>query len=346
MSTFIREETKRRIAVCVTAATIATASLIAVVTPVFAETSSNTATTTLTSVASIPTESSFTFTQGNIPPVRQDVPDDEMAVQFVSEVSLQGYKVVGDFEGHAYTPSGLTDPDGHAIVKWVADDGTEMEPGEMFELQYINGLTFHAVWQPKDGNDDVQYRLVIDANGGHFEGGVSTMLERHDYLPAEMHNVQAVSKVVRDGYTLVGFSRNKNDITAPASTLTSPISIRDAEHIPGHTTNGALPSKTDEIYTLYAIWRPNTATPVTPVTPVTPATPTTPADPSTPADSETQGQNVQEQSNGTAQEQASSGRRSKKSVLPETGDAVSANGLLASAGSILAAAGFIRRRKH
>ena len=99
MSTFIREETKRRIAVCVTAATIATASLIAVVTPVFAETSSNTATTTLTSVASIPTESSFTFTQGNIPPVRQDVPDDEMAVQFVSEVSLQGYKVVGDFEG-------------------------------------------------------------------------------------------------------------------------------------------------------------------------------------------------------------------------------------------------------
>lgn len=340
MSTFIREETKRRIAVCVTAATIAIASLIVVVTPVFAETLSNTATTTVTSVASIPTESSFTFTQGNIPPVRQDVPDDEMAVQFVSEVSLQGYKVVGDFEGHAYTPSGLTDPDGHTIVKWVADDGTVMEPGELFELQYINGLTFHAVWQPKDGNDDVQYRLVIDANGGHFEGGISTMLERHDYLPAEMHNVQAVSKVVRDGYTLVGFSRNKNDITAPASTLTSPISIRDAEHIPGHTTNGALPSKTDEIYTLYAIWRPNTATPVTP------ATPTTPTDPSTPADSETQGQNAQEQSNGAAQEQASSGRRSKKSVLPETGDAVSATGLLASAGSILAAAGFIRRRKH
>ena len=334
MSTFIREETKRRIAVCVTAATIAIASLIAVVTPVFAETLSNTATTTVTSVASIPTESSFTFTQGNIPPVRQDVPDDEMAVQFVSEVSLQGYKVVGDFEGHAYTPSGLTDPDGHTIVKWVADDGTVMEPGELFELQYINGLTFHAVWQPKDGNDDVQYRLVIDANGGHFEGGVSTMLERHDYLPAEMHNVQAVSKVVRDGYTLVGFSRNKNDITAPASTLTSPISIRDAEHIPGHT---------NEIYTLYAIWKPNTATPVTPATP---ATPTTPTGPSAPADSETQGQNAQEQSNGTAQEQASSGRRSKKSVLPETGDAVSATGLLASAGSILAAAGFIRRRKH
>ncbi len=45
-----------------------------------------------------------------------------------------------------------------------------------------------------------------------------------------MHNVQAVSKVVREQYTLVGF-RNKNDITAPASTLTSPISIRD-EHIP------------------------------------------------------------------------------------------------------------------
>ena len=331
MSKFFREETKRRIVVCVTAATIATSSLVAGVTPVFAETSSDAATTTVTSVASIPTETSFTFTQDNIPPVRQDVPDDEMAVQFISDVSLQGYKVVGDFEGHAHTPSGLTDPDGHAIVKWVADDGTEMEPGEWFELQYINGLTFHAVWQPKDGNDDVQYRLVIDANGGHFEGGVSTMLERHDYLPAEMHNVQAVSKVVRDGYTLVGFSRNKNDITAPASTLTSPISIRDAEHIPGHTTNGALPSKTDEIYTLYAIWRPNTATP---------------ADPSTPADSETQGQNAQEQSNGAAQEQASSGRRSKKSVLPETGDAVSAIGLLASAGSILAAAGFMRRRKH
>ena len=239
MSTFIREETKRRIAVCVTAATIATASLIAVVTPVFAETSSNTATTTLTSVASIPTETSFTFTQDNIPPVRQDVPDDEMAVQFISDVSLQGYKFVGDFEGHLYAPSGLTDPDGHTILKWVADDGTVMQPGELAELQYINGLTFHAVWQTE-----------------------------------------------------------------------------------------------------------NPATPATPANPSTPATPSTPADPSTSADSETQSQNAQEQSNSAAQEQTPSGSRSKKSVLPETGDAASVIGLLASAGSILAAAGFMRRRKH
>ena len=86
MSTFICEETKRRIAVCVTAATIATSSFIAGVTPVFAETSSNAATNALTSVTSIPTETTFTFTQDNIPPVRQDVPDDEMAAQFVSEV--------------------------------------------------------------------------------------------------------------------------------------------------------------------------------------------------------------------------------------------------------------------
>ena len=239
MSKFFHEETKRRILVCVTAATIATSSLVAGVTPVFAETSSNTAATTLTSVASIPTETSFTFTQGNIPPVRQDVPDDEMAVQFISDATLQGYKFVGDFEGHLYAPSGLTDPDGHAILKWVADDGTVMQPGELAELQYINGLTFHAVWQTE-----------------------------------------------------------------------------------------------------------NPATPATPANPSTPATPSTPADPSTSADSETQSQNAQEQSNSAAQEQTPSGRRSKKSVLPETGDAASVTGLLASAGSILAAAGFMRRRKH
>lgn len=245
MSKFFHEETKRRILVCVTAATIATSSLVAGVTPVFAETSSNTAATTLTSVASIPTETSFTFTQGNIPPVRQDVPDDEMAVQFISDATLQGYKFIGDFEGHLYAPSGLTDPDGHTILKWVADDGTVMQPGELAELQYINGLTFHAVWQ---------------------------------------------------------------------------------------TENPANPA--------------NPSTPATPANPSTPATPSTSTDPSTPADSETPGQNAQEQSNNTAQEQTSSRRRSKKSVLPETGDAVSATGLLASAGSILAAAGFMRRRKH
>ncbi len=63
------------------------------------------------------------------------------------------------------------------------------------------------------------------------------MLERHDYLPAEMHNVQAVSKSSSvTAILLLVFRGNKNDSSAPASTLTSPISIRDAEHIPGHTT--------------------------------------------------------------------------------------------------------------
>ena len=335
MSKFFREETKRRIVVCVTAATIATSSLVAGVTPVFAETSSDAATTTVEApVASTadPTSSTFTFTQGNIPGARENVPSDKFATQFVSDVSLNGTKFIGDSGAQVTAPSGLTDPDGHTVVKWMTEDGSdEMAPGETREIDTLNVETFHAVWQPKDGNADVQYRLVIDANGGHFEGGVHEMYERNDFLPANMHNVRAASKVTRDSYTLVGFSRNKNDVTAPASTLTTPISIRDAEHVPGHSTAEALPGKTDEVYTLYAIWRSNTETP---------------ADPSTPADSETPGQNAQEQSNNTAQEQTSSRRRSKKSVLPETGDAVSATGLLASAGSILAAAGFMRRRKH
>ena len=335
MSKFFREETKRRIVVCVTAATIATSSLVAGVTPVFAETSSDAATTTVEApVASTadPTSSTFTFTQGNIPGARENVPSDKFATQFVSDVSLNGTKFIGDSGAQVTAPSGLTDPDGHTVVKWMTEDGSdEMAPGETREIDTLNVETFHAVWQPKDGNADVQYRLVIDANGGHFEGGVHEMYERNDFLPANMHNVRAASKVTRDGYTLVGFSRNKNDVTAPASTLTTPISIRDAEHVPGHSTAEALPGKTDEVYTLYAIWRSNTETP---------------ADPSTPADSETQSQNAQEQSNSATQEQTPSGRRSKKSVLPETGDAASVTGLLASAGSILAAAGFMRRRKH
>ena len=338
MSKFFREETRRRIVVCVTAATIATSSLVAGVTPVFAETSSDTATTTVEAPAAStanPTSTTITFTQGNIPAARDGVPSDKLATQFVSDVSLTGTKFVGDFDSQVTAPSNYTDPDGHTVVKWEAADGSdEMAPGETRPIDELNTVTFHAVWQPQDNGNDVQYRLVVNANGGHFEGGVDEMYERNDFLPANMHNVRAATKVVRDGYTLVGFSRNKNDVTAPASTLTSPISIRDAEHIPGHTTENALPTKTDEIYTVYAIWRSNTETP------------STPSNPSTPADSETQDQNAQEQSNSTAQKQTPSGRRSKKSVLPETGDAASITGFLASAGSILAAAGFMRRRKH
>ena len=204
------------------------------------------------------TSTNITFTQGNIPNVRDGVPTDKMAVQFVSDVSLNGTKFVGDSGSQVTAPSGLTDPDGHTVVKWVTADGSdEMAPGETREIDTLTGETFHAVWQPKDGNDDVQYRLVINANGGHFEGGLDTMVERHDFLVAEMPNVKAATKMTRDGFTLAGFSHDKNGTVASARSLTEAMGIRDAEHIPGHTTDGALPTKTDEVYTLYAIWKDN-----------------------------------------------------------------------------------------
>lgn len=207
------------------------------------------------------TSTTFTFTQGNIPGARENVPSDKFATQFVSDVSLNGTKFVGDSGSQVTAPSGLTDPDGHTVVKWVTADGSnEMAPGETREINEINGLTFHAVWQPKDGNDDVQYRLVINANGGHFEGGIDVMNERNDFLPAEMPNVKAATKMTRDGFTLAGFSHDKNGTVASARSLTEAMGIRDAEHIPGHTKDGALPGKTDEIYTLYAIWKDNSQT--------------------------------------------------------------------------------------
>lgn len=207
------------------------------------------------------TSTNITFTQGNIPNVRDGVPTDKMAVQFVSDVSLNGTKFVGGEGTKVTAPSGLTDPDGHTVVKWETADGSDsMAPGETREIDTLNGETFHAVWQPKDGNDDVQYRLVINANGGHFEGGLDTMLERHNFLPADMPNVKAATKMTRDGFTLVGFSHDKNSTIASARTLTETMGIRDAEHIPGHTTDGALPGKTDEVYTLYAIWKDNSQT--------------------------------------------------------------------------------------
>lgn len=207
------------------------------------------------------TSTTITFTQDNIPNVRDGVPTDKMAVQFVSDVSLNGTKFVGTPGTTVTAPSGLTDPDGHTVVKWVTADGSdEMAPGETRSIDELNGLTFHAVWQPKDGNDDVQYRLVINANGGHFEGGLDTMVERHDFLPADMPNVKAATKMTRDGFTLAGFSHDKNDTVASARSLTEAMGIRDAEHIPGHTKDGALPGKTDEIYTLYAIWKDNSQT--------------------------------------------------------------------------------------
>ena len=204
------------------------------------------------------TSTTFTFTQGNIPGARENVPSDKFATQFVSDVSLNGTKFIGDSGAQVTAPSGLTDPDGHTIVKWETADGSDsMAPGETRPIDELNGLTFHAVWQPKDGNDDVQYRLVINANGGHFEGGIDVMNERHDFLPADMPNVKAATKMTRDGFTLAGFSHDKNGTIASARSLTEAMGIRDAEHIPGHTKDGALPGKTDEVYTLYAIWKDN-----------------------------------------------------------------------------------------
>lgn len=207
------------------------------------------------------TSTTFTFTQDSIPNVRDDVPTDKMAVQFVSDVSLNGTKFIGDSGAQVTAPSGLTDPDGHTVVKWVTADGSDsMAPGETREIDTLNGLTFHAVWQDKDGDNDIQYRLVINANDGHFEGGLDTMVERHDFLPADMPNVKAATKMTRDGFTLAGFSHDKNGTVASARSLTEAMGIRDAEHIPGHTKDGALPGKTDEIYTLYAIWKDNSQT--------------------------------------------------------------------------------------
>ena len=207
------------------------------------------------------TSTTFTFTQDNIPGARENVPSDKFATQFVSDVSLNGTKFIGDSGAQVTAPSGLTDPDGHTVVKWMTEDGSDsMAPGETREIDTINGETFHAVWQPKDSNDDVQYRLVINANGGHFEGGLDTMVERHDFLPADMPNVKAATKMTRDGFTLAGFSHDKNGTVASARSLTEAMGIRDAEHIPGHTKDGALPGKTDEVYTLYAIWKDNSQT--------------------------------------------------------------------------------------
>ena len=207
------------------------------------------------------TSTSITFTQDNIPSAREGVPANKFATQFVSDVSLNGTKFIGDSGAQVTAPSGLTDPDGRTVVKWVTADGSDsMAPGETREIDTLNGLSFHAVWQSKDGSDDVQYRLVINANGGHFEGGLDTMLERHDFLPADMPNVKAATKMTRDGFTLAGFSYDKNGTVASARSLTEAMGIRDAEHIPGHTKDGALPGKTDEIYTLYAIWKDNSQT--------------------------------------------------------------------------------------
>ena len=214
-----------------------------------------------TTPTAAPTSTNITFTQGNIPNVRDGVPTDKMTVQFVSDVSLNGTKFVGGEGTKVTAPSGLTDPDGHTVVKWVTDGGSdEMAPGETREIDTVNGETFHAVWQEKDNEADVQYRLVINANGGHFEGGLDTMLERHNFLVAEMPNVKAATKMTRDGFTLAGFSHDKNSTVASARSITEAMGIRDAEHIPGHTTDGALPGKTDEVYTLYAIWKDNSQT--------------------------------------------------------------------------------------
>lgn len=234
-------------------------------TPSVAEPPAGAVTPTETPATPAPTPSvtstNITFTQGNIPGARENVPSDKFATQFVSDVSLNGTKFVGSKGAQVTAPSGLTDPDGHTVVKWVTDSGSDsMAPGETREIDTLNGETFHAVWQEKDNEADVQYRLVINANGGHFEGGIDVMNERHNFLPSDMPNVKAATKMTRDGFTLAGFSHDKNSTVASARSLTEAMGIRDAEHIPGHTTDGALPGKTDEVYTLYAIWKDNSQT--------------------------------------------------------------------------------------
>ena len=60
------------------------------------------------------------------------------------------------------------------------------------------------------------------------------MVERHDFLPADMPNVKAATKMTRDGFTLAGFSYDKNGTATSARSLTEALGIRDTEHIPGH----------------------------------------------------------------------------------------------------------------
>lgn len=373
MSTFFRKETKNRILVGVTTGVLVASSLIGV-TPAFAEdTPSNPAASaamvsTVTAGAPAPVtpsatsttpetpatgdatadESNFTFEQGNIPPVAQNVPANRYAAQFVSDASLQGYKFVGDFDDTALPPNDITDPDGNYVAKWVSDDGDKLTPGGPVSLEYINGATYHAVWQNKDNGNDVQYRLVVDANGGHFEGGVTTLLNRQDFLPANMHNVAAAGQITRDGYTLVGFSANKNATTASSDTLTQAMSIRDAEHTPGHTTEGALPGKTDEVYTVYAIWRSNSAAPATPSNPIAPSTPSTPSTNTTqPADT-TQSTTTTDATKPADKpsKTVTHEKSSRKHALPNTGDAtVVSAGLLSSIGSVFALLGLKRKRK-
>lgn len=362
MPTFFCKETKNRILTGITTGVLVASSLIGV-TPVFAETPSTTPATPTAAVApatppatsttpetpatgdATADESNFTFEQGNIPPVAQNVPANRYAAQFVSDASLQGYKFVGDFDDTALPPNDITDPDGNYVAKWVSDDGDKLTPGGPVSLEYINGATYHAVWQNKDNGNDVQYRLVVDANGGHFEGGVTTLLNRQDFLPANMHNVAAAGQITRDGYTLVGFSANKNATTASSDTLTQAMSIRDAEHTPGHTTEGALPGKTDEVYTVYAIWRSNSAAPATPSNPIAPSTPSTnttqPAD-TTQSTTTTDATKPADKPSKTVTHEKSS----RKHALPNTGDAtVVSAGLLSSIGSVFALLGLKRKRK-
>lgn len=92
------------------------------------------------------TSTTITFTQGNVPGARENVPSEKFATQFVSDVSLNGTKFIGDSGAQVTAPSGLTDPDGHTVVKWETADGSDsMAPGETREIDTVNGETFHAV---------------------------------------------------------------------------------------------------------------------------------------------------------------------------------------------------------
>ena len=248
--------------------------------------------------------------------------------------------------------------DGTMVKRWVSTDGNiVLMPGGHYDADSIKDKVFVADYvtnSPHDYDPNQEYpqnvsqiQLIFHGNGGVDEHGAIQYATSGDPSATDL---PVRPTYTREGYTFKGWSRNGygtevNVITANNMINLKSIGKRSVMADPND------PHKFIVVYNVYAIWEKDEVTPDNPVTPPTPDTPdapgetpgtVTPDNPVAPGN-----QNSTSSTNETPSQSTDTEKTSKKKTdNPETGDAVSSEGIIAGIGAIFTSLGIMRKRRN
>ena len=133
---------------------------------------------------------------------------------------------------------------------WNPYVGKEYEQNYDLEYSLNNPVNAYAIWSP------ISYTVAYDTNGGN--GTIDSLTEKYDAEFTISNNTSdsGTDLLSRAGYTLLGFSTNKNITPAAFNTATENAAKGDTEegcYIFGQSVK-SLSSKDGDTVTLYAVW--------------------------------------------------------------------------------------------